>query len=45
MTQVAGGVAIDATATEIQTFEAAHEGMQKGWTGALDQLADYVSEA
>lgn len=33
------GVPIHATAAEHERFAAMNEGMQKGWTGTLDQLA------
>ena len=33
----------NATAAETETFEAAHESMQNGWTGTLDQLAAYLA--
>lgn len=31
------------TPEEHQTFDAAHAGMQQGWTGTLDQLAAYLA--
>jgi len=34
-----------ATAEERQTFNIAHAGMQGGWTGTLDQLAEYLAKA
>ncbi len=37
-------VPLDATESERKTFEAGHESMQKGWTGTLDQLADYLAK-
>jgi uncharacterized protein YndB with AHSA1/START domain len=33
------------TEDERKTFEAGHDSMQKGWTGTLDQLTDYVERA
>lgn len=38
-------VPLNATESERKTFEAGHESMQKGWTGTLDQLADYLAKA
>jgi uncharacterized protein YndB with AHSA1/START domain len=38
-------IPINATESERKTFDAAHEGMQNGWTGTLDQLAVYLQEA
>jgi uncharacterized protein YndB with AHSA1/START domain len=35
-------VPINAIESERKTFAAAHEGMQNGWTGTLDQLAEYL---
>jgi uncharacterized protein YndB with AHSA1/START domain len=37
------GVPLNATAAEAQTFHDAHEAMQKGWAGTLDQLAAYLA--
>jgi len=34
-----------ANESECKTFEAGHEGMQKGWTGTLDQLTEYLAKA
>jgi uncharacterized protein YndB with AHSA1/START domain len=39
------GVPLNATEAERKTFESAHESMQKGWTGTLDQLAEYLAKA
>jgi uncharacterized protein YndB with AHSA1/START domain len=39
------GRPINATAPERKAFEAGHQGMQKGWTGTLDQLAGYLAQA
>ena len=36
---------LDASEEEQQTFAAAHPGMQGGWTGTFDQLADYLARA
>jgi uncharacterized protein YndB with AHSA1/START domain len=36
---------INATEEERKTFAAAHEGMQGGWTGTFEQLADYLAGA
>ena len=36
---------LNATKSEHKTFEAGHESMQQGWTGTLDQLADYLAKA
>ena len=36
---------LNATEFERKTFEAGHESMQKGWTGTLDQLAEYLAKA
>jgi uncharacterized protein YndB with AHSA1/START domain len=30
---------------DAKTFAAAQEGMQNGWTGTLDQLAEYLRRA
>jgi uncharacterized protein YndB with AHSA1/START domain len=38
------GVPINATEAERNTFDAGHESMQKGWTGTLDQLAEYLAK-
>lgn len=35
----------NATEAERQTFEAGHDSMRQGWTGTLDQLADYLARA
>jgi uncharacterized protein YndB with AHSA1/START domain len=34
----------EATAEEIETFNAAHDGMKQGWTGTLDNLAEYLAK-
>jgi uncharacterized protein YndB with AHSA1/START domain len=36
---------INATEEERKTFAAAHEGMQGGWTGTFERLADYLAGA
>ena len=36
---------INATEEERKTFDAAHEGMQGGWTGSFDQLDAYLAGA
>lgn len=33
------------TDPERKTFEAGHESMQQGWTGTLDQLAEYLAKS
>jgi uncharacterized protein YndB with AHSA1/START domain len=38
------GIPVNATDPERKTFEAAHDSMQKGWTGTLDQLAGYLAQ-
>ena len=38
-------VPVKATEEEHQTFEAGFESMQKGWTGTMDQLAEYLAKA
>jgi len=35
---------LNATTEEIKTFEAGFESMQKGWTGILDQLTEYLAK-
>ena len=35
---------LNATAEEIKTFETGFESMQKGWTGTLDQLGEYLAK-
>lgn len=37
-------IAINATEAERKTFDEAHEGMQKGWTGTFDQLVEYLAK-
>ena len=39
------GVPVNATNLERETFEAGHSSMQQGWTGTLDQLAEYLRRA
>src|SRR6266404_5691693 len=34
----------NATETERKTFDDGRKGMQQGWTGTLDQLADYLAK-
>ena len=36
---------LDADETERATFAGAHQNMQQGWTGTLDQLAEYLARA
>jgi len=36
---------LNATAEEVKTFEAGFESMQTGWSGTLDQLAEYLAKA
>jgi uncharacterized protein YndB with AHSA1/START domain len=36
---------LDADETERATFAGAHPSMQQGWTGTLDQLAEYLARA
>ena len=36
---------INATEEERKTFDAAHDGMQGGWTGSFDQLDAYLAGA
>lgn len=36
---------LNATEEERQTFEAGFDSMQKGWTGTLDQLTEYLAKA
>ena len=31
---------LNATESERKTFDASHEGMEKGWTGTFEQLAE-----
>ena len=35
----------EATEEEQKTFDSAHDGMRQGWTGTLDQLAEYLAKA
>lgn len=39
------GIPVNATEEERKTFEAGFQSMQKGFTGTLDQLADYLAKA
>ncbi|HXA02820.1 MAG TPA: SRPBCC domain-containing protein [Cytophagaceae bacterium] len=39
------GEPVNATEEERQTFESGFEGMNKGFAGTLDQLADYLAKA
>ncbi|MBI3664125.1 MAG: SRPBCC domain-containing protein [Acidobacteria bacterium] len=39
------GIPINATELERKTFEDGHKSMQQGFTGTLDQLADYLAKA
>jgi uncharacterized protein YndB with AHSA1/START domain len=38
------GVPLNATQSERETFQAGHKSMQQGWTGTLDQLANYLAK-
>lgn len=38
------GVPINATEEERKTFQDGHAGMQQGWTGTMDQLADFLAK-
>ena len=33
------------TEAERKTFDTSHDGMRQGWTGTLDQLAEYLAKA
>lgn len=37
-------VLFSATETERKTFEAGRDSMRQGWTGTLDQLAEYLAK-
>ena len=37
-------IPLNATEEERNTFEGGLESMHKGWTGTLDQLADYLAK-
>jgi len=37
-------IPINADAEEIKTFDEGREGMKMGWTGTMDQLADYLAK-
>jgi uncharacterized protein YndB with AHSA1/START domain len=39
------GIPFNATEAERKTFAAGHDAMRKGWTGTLDQLAEYLGNA
>ena len=39
------GIPINATESERKVFEAGHESMRMGWSGTLDQLADFLATA
>jgi uncharacterized protein YndB with AHSA1/START domain len=36
---------LNATEEELNTFNAAHDGMKQGWAGTFDQLAAYLAKA
>ena len=38
-------IPLNATDEEIATFNAAHEGMKKGWAGTFEQLEAYLAQA
>ena len=38
-------IPLNATAEERKAFDAAHAGMNQGWTGTFDQLAGYLAKA
>ncbi len=38
-------VPIKPTEEERKTFDAGHTSMNQGWTGTLDQLAEYLAKA
>jgi uncharacterized protein YndB with AHSA1/START domain len=35
---------MEANEAERETFENAREGMKQGWSGTMDQLADYLAK-
>ena len=39
------GIPVNATESERKTFAAGHSSMQQGWTGTMNQLADYLTKA
>ena len=39
------GIPVNATESERKTFAAGHGSMQQGWTGTMNQLADYLTKA
>lgn len=43
-TLVMGGVPINATEEEHETFKAMHDGIRQGIAGTFDQLADYLAK-
>jgi uncharacterized protein YndB with AHSA1/START domain len=43
-TLTAQGVPLDASESERAAFEAGHESMRQGWSGTLDQLAQYLAK-
>lgn len=45
MTLTARGVPLNATESERTTFECGRESMRQGWSGTLDQLAEYLMKA
>ncbi|MDM5188793.1 SRPBCC domain-containing protein [Bacillus sp. DX4.1] len=38
------GTPVSATEEKHKTFQAAHDGVKQGFTGTLDQLADYIKQ-
>jgi uncharacterized protein YndB with AHSA1/START domain len=44
-TLIISGAPVNATDLEQQTFEAGRDSMRQGFTGTLDQLADYLAKA
>ena len=36
---------LNPTEEERQTFDGAHDGMKQGWSGTMDQLAEYLAKA
>ena len=39
-----GRIPLNPTDEERKTFDGAHDGMKQGWTGTMDQLADYLAK-
>jgi len=37
-------IPLNPTDEERKTFDGAHDGMKQGWTGTMDQLADYLAK-